>query len=41
MIDILPVVKNLEVIDSLNSQFESIGYICMGEYGIPGREFVS
>lgn len=39
IIDILPVVKNLGVVDSLNSQFETLGYTCMGEYGIPGRRY--
>lgn len=39
IIDILPVVKDLEVIDGLNSEFESLGYTCMGEYGIAGRRY--
>lgn len=39
IIDIMPVVKNLEVVDSLNSKFESLGYTCMGEYDIPGRRY--
>lgn len=39
IIDILPVVKDISLIDSLNSKFEELGYVCMGEYGIPGRRF--
>lgn len=39
IIDILPIVKNLQHIDSLNHEFEALGYTCMGEYGIPGRRF--
>jgi GrpB-like predicted nucleotidyltransferase (UPF0157 family) len=39
IVDMLPVVKNLEAVDALNSQFEALGYVCMGEYGIEGRRF--
>ncbi len=39
VIDILVVVKDLSIIDVLNSSFESLSYECMGEYGIPGRRF--
>lgn len=39
IVDILPVVKDIKLVDSLNSKFEVLGYICMGEYGIPGRRF--
>jgi len=39
IVDILPVVKNLELVDALNPKFEALGYICMGEYGIAGRRF--
>lgn len=39
IIDMLPVVKNLELIDAFNLQFEALGYVCMGEYGIAGRRF--
>lgn len=39
IIDILPVVKNIHLIDSLTPEFEKLGYSCMGEYGIPGRRF--
>jgi GrpB-like predicted nucleotidyltransferase (UPF0157 family) len=39
IVDILPIVKDLNSIDSLNSQFEALGYVCMGEYGIAGRRF--
>ena len=39
IIDILIVVDNLSGIDKLNSSFEGDSYICMGEYGIPGRRY--
>lgn len=39
IIDILPVVKNIYSVDSLNHEFEKLNYVCMGEYGIPGRRF--
>ena len=31
IIDILPVVKDISLVNSLNSQFEALGYVCMGE----------
>lgn len=39
IIDLLPVVKDISIVDSLNPKFEALGYVCMGEYGIPGRRF--
>lgn len=39
IIDVLPVVKDINQIDALNPQFEALGYICMGEYGMPNRRF--
>ena len=39
IVDMLPVVKNIDLVDALNPQFEKLGYTCMGEYGIPGRRF--
>lgn len=39
IIDIMPVVKDISRIDKLNSAFESLGYECMGEFGIPGRRY--
>lgn len=39
IIDFLVVVNDLAEIDELNPQFESLGYTCMGEYGISGRRF--
>lgn len=39
IIDILPVVKDINTVDSLNHHFEALGYISQGEYGIPGRRF--
>ncbi len=39
IIDIMPVVTDISEVDSLNAGFESIGYECMGEFGIPGRRY--
>ncbi|MCF8566236.1 GrpB family protein [Alicyclobacillus tolerans] len=39
IIDIMPVVRNIDRIDTYNSQMELIGYECMGEFGIPGRRY--
>ena len=40
VIDMLPVVKDIAAVDSLNPQMEALGYEPMGEYGIPGRRFL-
>ncbi len=39
VIDILPVVHDLSVVDNLNAAFERLGYVCMGELGIEGRRY--
>lgn len=39
IVDILPVVRDIRLVDSLNSKFEALGYMCMGEYGITGRRY--
>lgn len=39
IIDILVIVRNIEVIDGFNPQLAVIGYHAVGEYGIPGRRF--
>lgn len=39
VIDILPVVQELDAVDALNGQFETLGYECLGEFGIPGRRY--
>lgn len=39
IIDIMPVVTNIYLIDKHNHEFESIGYECMGEFGITGRRY--
>ena len=39
VIDIMPVVKDLSLVDSHNKEFEALGYECRGEFGIPGRRF--
>jgi GrpB-like predicted nucleotidyltransferase (UPF0157 family) len=39
IIDILIEVKDLDRVDDLNHQLESLGYEVMGEFGIVGRRF--
>lgn len=39
IIDIMPVVKDLSLVDAHNPEFEALGYECRGEFGIPGRRF--
>ena len=39
VIDMIPVVKDIQKVDGCNLAFEKLGYQCMGEYGITGRRF--
>ena len=39
IIDIMPVVTNIDLVDKYNYKFEAIGYECMGEFGIVGRRY--
>ena len=39
VIDIMPIVSDIERIDSYNDLMVSLGYLPKGEYGIPGRRF--
>lgn len=39
IIDILPVVRDLRLVDAKNAAFEALGYECMGEFGIAGRRY--
>ena len=39
VIDILVIVRNIDVIDGMNPRLAAIGYHAVGEYGIPGRRF--
>lgn len=39
IIDIMPVVKDISLVEEHNADFEALGYECKGEYGIPGRRF--
>lgn len=39
IIDMMPVVKDIEKIDSFNEQMEGLGYECMGELGMTGRRY--
>jgi GrpB-like predicted nucleotidyltransferase (UPF0157 family) len=39
VIDIMPVVSDIQRVDALNVAMERIGYCARGEYGIAGRRF--
>lgn len=39
IVDVLPIVTDIRLVDSLNSKFETLGYVCQGEYGIAGRRY--
>ncbi len=39
IIDIMPVVKDISLVDAHNPEFQALGYDCRGEFGIPGRRF--
>lgn len=40
IIDIMPVVRNIEQIDKCTEKFEALGYEVMGEFGMPGRRYM-
>ena len=40
IIDILPVVESLELVDQVAPAFEALGYEYLGEFGIPGRRYL-
>lgn len=40
VIDIMPVVKDLQAVDKAAAAFEAIGYEYLGEFGIPGRRYL-
>ena len=40
IIDILPVVRSLEVVDAAKDSLEALGYEYLGEFGIPGRRYL-
>ena len=39
IIDIMPVVKDISLVDAHDKEFESLGYECRGEFGIPEEDF--
>ncbi|MCF6768195.1 GrpB family protein [Thiotrichales bacterium 19S11-10] len=39
IIDIMPIVKDINLVDQFNDQLKGLGYIPMGEYGIKNRRF--
>lgn len=39
IIDVIPLVRAIDRMDELSSQWEQAGYRVWGEYGIPGRRF--
>ncbi|WP_026477935.1 GrpB family protein [Alkaliphilus transvaalensis] len=40
IIDIMVEVSNIDAIDMLKDKFINLGYVMMGEYGIPNRRFI-
>ncbi|NLO15432.1 MAG: GrpB family protein [Clostridiales bacterium] len=40
IIDIMPVVTDITLVDRYDAAFEALGYECMGEFGIPGRRYL-
>lgn len=39
IIDIMPVVTDVALVDARSAAFEALGYECMGEFGISGRRY--
>ena len=39
IIDMLAVLSSITDVDERNAQLQALGYIAMGEYGIPGRRY--
>ena len=39
IVDVMPVVKNINVIDDFNEKMRQKGYLPRGEYGLPGRRY--
>lgn len=39
IIDMIPVVQNIDVVDQYNDKMIALGYEPMGEFGIPGRRY--
>lgn len=39
IIDIMPIVKDIQKVDQFNEKMESLGYVPKGENGIPGRRY--
>lgn len=40
IIDIMPVVEDLQKVDTISDKFEKIGYEYLGEFGIAGRRYL-
>ena len=39
IIDIIPVVTEVEQLDNFDESFRKLGYECLGEFGIPGKRY--
>ncbi|TWT02333.1 GrpB family protein [Planomicrobium sp. CPCC 101079] len=39
VIDLMPVVRDIEQIDRFNNELEKLGYVAKGENGLPGRRY--
>lgn len=40
IIDIMPVVRDVRLVDALAPAFEGLGYEVLGEFGMPGRRYM-
>ena len=40
IIDIMPVVRDISLVDAHDPEFRALGYDCRGEFGIPGRRYL-
>lgn len=39
IIDLIPIVTDLESLDGAIPLVEALGYVCLGEFGLPGRRY--
>jgi GrpB-like predicted nucleotidyltransferase (UPF0157 family) len=41
VIDLMPIVRSVEAVDTLQGAFEAAGFCWYGEYGLPGRRYLN
>ncbi len=39
IVDVLPVVRDIHLVDALNDDMTTLGYTARGEFGLPGRRY--